>query len=90
MLEKDKKVNSPYNTYKHPGLPPGPISNPGLASLRAALMPAKVDYLYFVSNADGLTHTFSRTHAQHVHAVGRYRGAMAEQRDQLEEQAHGN
>ena len=51
----DLQSPSPYNTYKHTGLPPGPISNPGLASLRAALHPARTDYLYFVSDAAGHT-----------------------------------
>jgi UPF0755 protein len=61
------KYPSPYNTYIHRGLPPGPICNPGLASLKAAIYPAKTDYLYFVSNKDG-THTFSATWAEHQKA----------------------
>lgn len=80
MLDADKAVDSPYNTYKYPGLPPGPISSPGLASLRAALEPASVKYLYFVSNADGKTHTFSGTLNEHGKAVGRYRKQMQKQR----------
>jgi len=64
----DMTVDSPYNTYLHPGLPPGPICNPGLASLQAALMPAKVPYLYFVARKDG-THAFSRTLEEHNRAV---------------------
>lgn len=62
---------SPYNTYRHRGLPPGPICNPGRAALRAALAPAAVDYLYFVSRNDG-SHVFSRTYAEHAQAVRRY------------------
>jgi UPF0755 protein len=60
-----------YNTYRHRGLPPGPIASPGLASLRAVLEPAESDYLYFVSRNDG-THLFSRTYREHVNAVNRY------------------
>ncbi len=82
MLDADKQVDSPYNTYKYAGLPPGPISSPGLSSLRAALEPAEVKYLYFVSNADGKTHTFSGTYAEHGKAVGRYRKEMLKQRRQ--------
>jgi UPF0755 protein len=80
LLSEDKAVESPYNTYRKAGLPPGPISNPGVASLRAAMAPADMDYLYFVSNADGLTHTFSRTLKEHNAAVARYRKEIAVQR----------
>jgi UPF0755 protein len=64
---KDLQVNSPYNTYLHQGLPPGPIANPGLASLKAAIFPAQVKYLYFVAKPDG-THIFSTTYEQHINA----------------------
>lgn len=80
MLDRDKEVDSPYNTYKHAGLPPGPISNPGPASFEAAVAPAETDYLFFVSNADGRTHTFSRTLQEHNRAVQAYRRAIREQR----------
>lgn len=80
LLNGDKMVDSPYNTYRNAGLPPGPISNPGIASLRAAMRPADVDYLYFVSNADGKTHTFSRTLEEHNRAVAEFRRAMRKQR----------
>ncbi len=53
IYASDLKSPSAYNTYLHPGLPPGPICNPGLASLRAAIAPAKTDYLYFVSDDNG-------------------------------------
>jgi UPF0755 protein len=80
LLYEDLEVDSPYNTYKHAGLPPGPVSSPGAASLKAALRPAQADYLYFVSNADGQTHTFSATEAEHLKAVARFRKDIAPQR----------
>ncbi len=85
MLNEDKEVDSPYNTYKHAGLPPGPISNPGVASIRAALQPADTKYLYFVSSADGKSHAFSETLAQHNRAVSQYNREIAEQRRALRE-----
>lgn len=72
LLLDDLEVDSPYNTYKHPGLPPGPICNPGEASILAALYPADVDYLYFVARGDG-THVFSTTLRQHNNAKLRIR-----------------
>jgi UPF0755 protein len=68
----DMAVDTPYNTYLHPGLPPGPICNPGLASMQAALTPAKVPYLYFVARKDG-THAFSRTLEEHNRAVAHFK-----------------
>jgi UPF0755 protein len=65
-----------YNTYQHPGLPPGPISNPGLDALRAVIDPAPSKLLYFVSRNDG-THVFSESYAQHVAAVDRYQRRRA-------------
>ena len=61
----------PYNTYVHAGLPPGPIANPGLAALQAALQPATTDYLFFVSRNNG-THEFAHDYADHVRNVQRY------------------
>lgn len=67
----DLKLDSPYNTYRQPGFPPGPIANPGLASLRAAASPAESDFLYFVSRNDG-SHVFARSLAEHNQNVQRY------------------
>jgi UPF0755 protein len=72
VLYRDLLVDSPYNTYRHAGLPPGPICSPGLPSLLAALRPAKVPYLFYVARGDGY-HTFSRTYEEHLQAVAAYR-----------------
>ncbi|SHH08276.1 endolytic transglycosylase MltG [Tepidibacter thalassicus] len=61
----DIKIDSPYNTYKNNGLPPGPIASPGEKSIKAALYPADVDYLYFVAKKDG-SHSFSKTYSEHL------------------------
>jgi len=71
LTKKDLRTPNPYNTYLNPGLPPGPISNPGLAALMAALHPADSNYLYFVSRNDG-SHQFSKTLAEHNLAVRAY------------------
>ena len=60
----DLESDSPYNTRKRPGLPPTPISNPGLASIRAAAHPARVDYLFFVRKPDGVHHFFTASEAE--------------------------
>jgi len=62
--------DNPYNTYKRPGLPPGPIANPGEAAIAAVLEPAKTDYLFFVRTGNG-RHSFSRTFSDHNRAIGR-------------------
>ncbi len=67
----DLGLDSPYNTYLYPGLPPGPIANPGRMALEAALYPADSDYLYFVSRNDG-SHFFSVHYQDHAQAVRRY------------------
>jgi UPF0755 protein len=72
----DLHLNSPYNTYEHTGLPPGPIGNPGEASLRAALQPAQTDFLYFVANTQG-GHFFSATLEEHNRNVTKYRRLLA-------------
>jgi UPF0755 protein len=71
IRREDLRIDSPYNTYRHAGLPPGPIASPGLASLLAAAAPADVPYLYFVSRNDG-THAFARTLAEHGVNVERW------------------
>ena len=80
IYKSDLRNTSPYNTYENGGLPPGPIANPGLASLEAALNPANTSYLYFVARPDGSGgHTFSRNLAAHGVAVSRYRRASHEE-----------
>jgi UPF0755 protein len=74
IYQSDLQFDSPYNTYKHAGLPPGPIANPGRAALEAALHPAHTDYLYFVSDAQG-HHRFARTLQEHERNVAAYRRA---------------
>ncbi len=68
---EDLEVNSPYNTYKHIGLPPGPVSCPGAESIKAALNPKEHAYLYYVSKGDG-SHYFSSTYQDHLHAANIY------------------
>lgn len=63
-------VRSPYNTYRRKGLPPGPICNPGLESIKAAVYPSKTDYFYFVAKPDG-SHIFSKTWQEHQKARSR-------------------
>lgn len=71
IRKADLSVNSPYNTYKVRGLPPGPIANPGLAAIHAALYPTQTDFVYFVARNDG-SHEFSVTLADHNKAVDKY------------------
>lgn len=72
LYEKDYGFVSPYNTYLHSGLPPGPVGAPSRKSLEAVLYPATVPYLYYVAGPDG-RHVFSRTYAEHLRAVRRIR-----------------
>lgn len=71
LSKADTRIDSPYNTYKHGGLPPGPISNPGLTSLQAAENPEAVPYLFYFALPDGATY-FSRTYEEHLAAVKKY------------------
>ena len=79
LLFVDYEIESPYNTYRIGGLPPGPITNPSAASLRAVANAERHDYLYFVATGDG-GHIFSRTFQEHVNAANRYRRLMQERR----------
>ena len=72
LTKADLSVDSPYNTYKYKGLPPGPIANPGIDSIIAALRPAKTDYLYFVAIGEG-KHHFSKTLSEHNSMVRKMR-----------------
>ena len=65
VLNKHLEKDSPYNTYKYKGLPPGPIANPGLDAINATLYPNTTDYLFFALQEDG-THKFSKTYEEHL------------------------
>ncbi len=71
LKKKHLRIDSPYNTYRYRGLPPGPIGNPGKEAIQAALYPADVNYFYFVSRNDG-THEFSSSLEEHNRAVWKY------------------
>ena len=71
IRKRDLKIDSPYNTYRYKGLPPGPISSPGIKSIEAAISPIKSNHLYFVSRKDG-SHHFSNTLVEHNRAVKKY------------------
>jgi UPF0755 protein len=75
LLLADLRYDSPYNTYRYPGLPPGPITNPGYAALEAAVKPQTTQYLFFVRTVGG-RHTFSETLAAHNRAVREYRALL--------------
>lgn len=76
IYASDLQYESPYNTYKYPGLPPGPIANPGIASLEAAMHPKQTEYLYFVSDNNG-HHRFARDLEEHARNVAAYRKSVA-------------
>ncbi len=69
---EDTQIDSPYNTYQHTGLPPGPIANPGMASIEAVLHPSETDYLYFVADKLGHNH-YAYTYEEHLNLVNQYR-----------------
>ncbi len=73
LTYEDLEIDSPYNTYLYPGLPPGPICNPGLSSIRAALFPASTEYYYFVAKGDG-RHLFAETYQEHLNNIESIRG----------------
>jgi UPF0755 protein len=90
IRRRDLELDSPYNTYKYPGLPPGPIASPGRASLEAALAPASVEYLYFVSRNDG-SHAFAETLAKHNANVQEYQVLyFRKQRAERQRQQNGS
>ena len=73
LSNEDTRIDSPYNTYKNPGLPPNPIASPGLESINATLYPDTTDYLFFVLGNDG-KHVFSKTYDEHLAAISEIRG----------------
>jgi UPF0755 protein len=75
ITKQDLQIDSPYNTYRYPGLPPGPIASPGRSSIVAALHPADVSYLYFVSRNDG-THVFASTLDEHNRNVAQWQSHL--------------
>jgi len=81
LFTVDLQIDSPYNTYIYPGLPPGPVNSPGLASIRAVLFPETTNVLYMVANGDG-SHTFSKTINEHIRAKNRFDQVRREVRRQ--------
>ncbi|MBI3342996.1 endolytic transglycosylase MltG [Candidatus Gottesmanbacteria bacterium] len=71
LTEEDKKITSPYNTYLHPGLPPGPIANPGLASIKAVIYPKETVYWYYLHDPDGGAH-YAKTIEEHNSNIAKY------------------
>lgn len=72
--EADKEIDSPYNTYLYAGLPAGPIANPGMAAIRAAMDPEVTSYYYYVLNPETNEHDYSKTYAEHMEKVNKYYG----------------
>ncbi|MGN0746832.1 MAG: endolytic transglycosylase MltG, partial [Aristaeellaceae bacterium] len=72
--EADKEIDSPYNTYLYKGLPPGPIANPGMAAIRAAMNPESTSYYYYVLNPETNRHEYSKTYSAHQSLVNKYAG----------------
>lgn len=73
-VDADKEIDSPYNTYLYEGLPAGPIANPGMAAIRAAMNPDKTNYYYYVLNPDSNRHEYSTNYNDHVNLVNKYAG----------------
>ena len=81
VLYKDLEIESPYNTYKNYGLPPGPISMPDISSIKAVLNPEKHDYLFFVADVSNFGyHMFAKTNEQHNRNKGQYTRWLNSQR----------
>lgn len=78
LMKSDLKIDSPYNTYLNYGLPPGPINNPGLKCIEAAINPGKHDYIFFVATGKG-GHTFTSTYKEHLEAVKEYKKNVKQQ-----------
>ncbi|MBC8080177.1 MAG: endolytic transglycosylase MltG [Gorillibacterium sp.] len=79
LYEKDLQIDSPYNTYKNDGLPPGPIGSPGLDSIKAALKPVKTEYLFYVTKKDGSReHLFAKTYAEHLKNIDESKKTVSE------------
>src|SRR5512140_3728212 len=78
LMYSDLKNESQYNTYLHKGLPPGPINNPGLASIMAALYPEDNRYIYFVAKGDG-SHRYAETYEEHKKNIAEYKKFLKEQ-----------
>jgi UPF0755 protein len=87
IYKADLKRPHPYNTYLNVGLPPGPISSPGTASIKAAMHPGDTNAIYFVSNPEGTGHIFSASLAAHTRAVQSYRDARAAAKAAKEQEA---
>ena len=80
LLKKDLEIDNPYNTYKYPGLPPGPIANPGKASIEAVLNPEEHEYIFFVADGTG-GHAFAKTLKEHNANVAKWRKIRREQKN---------
>ena len=78
LTYKDLEIDSPYNTYRYSGLPPGPINSPGRDAIYSALYPEKHQYLFFVADGKG-GHLFGKTHREHINNVKKYRKWLREQ-----------
>jgi UPF0755 protein len=89
IRREDLALESPYNTYKYPGLPPGPIASPGKASVEAVLFPAAVPYLYFVSRNDG-SHVFAETWRSTTRTCRSFKSISSGSRDNSRRDSHDN